>query len=193
MNIGIDIDGVLMDDDTYRIDTMTKYCYENNLGNLEDPYKYENKCNWTEEIQEDYRQKYYFEYIRNMPAKRFAAEVIEKLHNEGNKIIIITGRYKTKENSAIGQQMRNDTINWLKKHKIIYDEICYASCPKTKEIQEKHIDIMIDDSPEILSEIAKYTKTLCFDNRYNTNLQYENMIRVYSWYDIYAKIHQYTK
>lgn len=193
MNIGIDIDGVLMDDDTYRIDTMTKYCYENNLGNLDNPYKYESKCNWSEEIKEDYRQKYYFEYVKNMPAKKFAAEVIEKLHNEENKIVIITGRYKTQEDSKIGQRMRDYTVQWLKNNNIIYDEICYAHCPKTKEIQEKNIDLMIDDSPEILKEIIKYTKVLCFDNRYNMNLQYDNMIRVYSWYDIYIKIKELVK
>lgn len=191
--MNIDIDGVLMDDDTYRIDTMTKYCYENNLGNLDNPYKYESKCNWSEEIKEDYRQKYYFEYVKNMPAKKFAAEVIEKLHNEGNKIVIITGRYKTQEDSEIGQRMRDYTVQWLKNNNIIYDEICYAHCPKTKEIQEKNIDLMIDDSPEILKEIIKYTKVLCFDNRYNMNLQYDNMIRVYSWYDIYIKIKELVK
>lgn len=58
MNIGIDIDGVLMDDDTYRLDTITKYCYENNLPDLDNPYKYESKCNWSNEIKEDYRKKY---------------------------------------------------------------------------------------------------------------------------------------
>ena len=188
MNIGIDIDGVLIDDDTYRLDTMAKYCFENNLPNIENPCKYENKCNWSEEIKDDYSRKYYFEYLRNVPARRFAAEVIEKLHNEGNRIIIITARDKSQENSDIGEQIRNYTINWLNNNKIVFDEICYAYCPKTKEIQEKNIDIMIDDSPEILSEIVKYTKVLCFDNRYNINLQYDNMIRVFSWYDIYRKI-----
>ena len=47
---------------------------------------------------------------------------------------------------------------------------------------------MIDDSPKILSEIVKVTKVLCFDNRYNRDLHYDNMIRVFSWYDIYDKI-----
>lgn len=193
MNIGIDIDGVLTDDDTYRIDTMTKYCYENNLGTLDNPYKYESKCKWSEEIKEDYRQKYYFDYVKNMPARKFAAEVIEKLHNEGNKIVIITGRYKTQEDSKMGQRMRNYTIQWLKNNNIIYDEICYAHYPKTTEIQEKNIDVMIDDSPKILKEIVKYTKVLCFDNRYNTNLQYDNMIRVFSWYDVYREISSVKK
>ena len=30
MNIGIDIDGVIMDDDTYRLAHMSKFCYEMN-------------------------------------------------------------------------------------------------------------------------------------------------------------------
>ena len=120
--------------------------YENNLGTLDNPYKYESKCNWSQEIKEDYRQKYFFEYIKNMPARMFASEVIQKLHDEGNKIIIITGRYKTQEDSKIGEQMRKDTVNWLNKNKIFYDEICYAHCPKTKEIQEKNIDVMVDVS-----------------------------------------------
>lgn len=188
MNIGIDIDGVLMDDDTYRLDTMTKYCAENNLPSIDNPYKYENKCNWSEKIIEDYRKKYYFEYVKNEPARKFASEVIEKLHQEGNRIIIITGRYKTREDSDIGRQMREYTVSWLNKNKIIYDKICYAHCPKIKEIKENNIDIMIDDSPEILSEVSKITKTLCFDNRYNRNLDYKNMIRVFSWYDIYRVI-----
>ncbi len=188
MNIGIDIDGVLMDDDTYRLDTMSKYCYENNLPSIDKPYMYESKCNWSRDIKEDYRKKYYFEYVKNAPARNYAAEVIKKLHDDGNKIIIITGRYKTQEDSIIGKQMRDDTVNWLNKNGIIYDKICYAHCPKTNEILENNINVMIDDSPEILSEIVKVTKVLCFDNRYNRNVQYDNMIRVFSWYDIYDKI-----
>ena len=130
-----------------------------------------------------------FEYVKNIPARAFASEIIKKLHDEGNKIIIITGRYKTQEDSSIGEQMRKDTVNWLNKN-IIYDEICYAHCPKTKEIKEKNIDIMIEDSPAILPEIVKITKVLCFDNRYNRDLIYNNMTRVFSWYDIYRKIKQ---
>lgn len=190
MIIGIDMDGVLIDDDTYRLDHITKYCYENQLPNIDNPYAYERKCTWNKEITEDYRKKYFFDYIKNAPSRKFASEVIQKLHKEGNKIIIITGRYKTREESEIGKQMREDTVNWLNKKNIIYDEICYAQSPKTKEIKEKKIDIMIDDSPDVISEAVKITKVLCFDNRYNINLKYQNMTRVFSWYDIYRKINQ---
>ena len=158
---------------------MTKYCYENKRDSLDNPYEYENKCNWSKDIEEDYRKKYYFEYINNVPVKRFASEVIKKLHEEGNKIIIIIGRYKTKEYSELGQQIRNSMVNWLKNNNIIYDEICYASFPKSKEIQAKKIDIMIDDCPEVLKAISKYTIAFCFNNIYNMKLEYDNIIRVF--------------
>jgi len=190
MIIGIDIDGVLMDDDTYRLDHMTKYCYENNLPDMDNPYAYEEKCDWERAIKEAYRQAHFFEYVKNAPPRAFAAEVIQKLRDDGHKIVIITGRYKTQEDSEIGVQMRRDTEEWLKKNEICYDEICYAYCPKTNEIKEKNIDIMIDDSPEIVPEVAKITKVLCFDNRYNRDLTVDNMTRVFSWYDIYRKINE---
>ena len=106
MIIGIDIDGVLIDDDTYRLDNMAKYCYENELPNIDNPYSYEKKCNWTSDIYEDYRKKYFFNYIKTAPVRAYASEIIKKLHDEGHKIIIITGRYKTQEDSELGNQMR---------------------------------------------------------------------------------------
>lgn len=33
--------GCLMDDDTYRLNTMSKYCFENNLNDIDYPYNYE--------------------------------------------------------------------------------------------------------------------------------------------------------
>lgn len=188
MIIGIDIDGVLIDDDTYRLDNMAKYCYENELPNIDNPYSYEKKCNWTSEIYEDYRKKYFFNYIKTAPVRAYASEIIKKLHDEGHKIIIITGRYKTQEDSELGNQMRQDTVNWLNSNNIIYDKICYAHFPKNKEVIENNIDIMIDDAPGVISEIAKFATAFCFDNRYNRDLNVKNMVRVFSWYDIYRKI-----
>lgn len=50
--------------------------------------------------------------------------------------------------------------------------------------------VLIDDCPGVLTEITKVTNTFCFDNRYNRDLTINNMVRVFSWYDIYRKIKQ---
>lgn len=41
MNIGIDIDGVLTNDDDYILDFTSKYCYENNLNGFDNANLYE--------------------------------------------------------------------------------------------------------------------------------------------------------
>ncbi len=47
---------------------------------------------------------------------------------------------------------------------------------------------MIEDNPEVIRECAKITKVFCMDNRYNRDVILPNLTRVYSWYDIYAKL-----
>ena len=96
MNIGIDIDGVLTNDDEYLLDFTSKYCYENNLSGFLDANLYEySKYDWDEDTINDYRKKYFVNYCKNVPARRFASEVIKKLRKDGHKIFIITGRHKT--------------------------------------------------------------------------------------------------
>ena len=45
MNIGIDIDGVLTNDDDYILDFTSKYCYEHSLKGFDNANLYENNCN----------------------------------------------------------------------------------------------------------------------------------------------------
>lgn len=52
---------------------------------------------------------------------------------------------------------------------------------------ENKIDIMIEDSSTKINELVKIVKVLYYDTRYNRNIENENIIRVYSWYDIYMK------
>ena len=189
MNIGIDIDGVLTNEDEYILSCTSKYCYENNLEGLANPNSYEfSKLNWSKEIIDDYRKKYFDEYVDNAPTRLFESEVIKKLKNDGHKIFIITGRHKCTSNTVDGEDMRNRIKNWLTKNNIVYDKLLFAKVPKIKEINENKIDIMIEDSPSTIESINKIVKVLCYDNRYNRDLKLDNVTRVYSWYDIYKKI-----
>lgn len=190
MNIGIDIDGVLTNDDDYILDCTSKYCYENNIKGFENADLYEyRKFDWDENTIDDYRNKYFINYIKNEPARKFASEIIKRLREDGHKIIIITARYKTFENGKIGDDnIRECTLNWLKENDINYDKIIFTKPPKVKEIIENKIDLMLEDSPTTINEIVKVVKVLYYDTRYNKDIEGENIIRVYSWYDIYRKI-----
>ena len=195
MNIGIDIDGVLTNDDDYILAYTSKYFYENNLEGFKNANLYEyRKLNWDENTINDYREKYFLNYIKNEPARKFASEVIKKLREDGNKIFIITARYKTAENGKIGNDnIRECTLKWLKENEIEYDKIIFTNPPKVKEIIENKIDLMIEDSPTTIGELVKVVKVLYYDTRYNRNIEHENIKRVYSWYDIYMKIKGYKR
>lgn len=191
MNIGIDIDGVLTNDDEYILSCTSKYCYENNIQGFIEPYKYEyNKLNWNQELLDDYRSKYFDEYVDKEPVRKFASEVIKKLKEDGHKIFIITGRHQTYNETPEGENMRLRVKTWLDKNEIVYDKLIFARVPKIKELQENKIDLMIEDSPTTIQVIKDTVKVLCYDTRYNTNLKCDNMTRVFSWYDIYMKINE---
>lgn len=192
MNIGIDIDGVLTNDDDYILDFTSKYCYEHDLKGFDNANLYEyRKLNWDENTINNYRKEFFLNYIKNEPARKFASEVIKKLRDEGNKIFIISARYKTAENGKINNEnIRECTLDWLIKNNIEYDEIIFTKPPKTNEILENKIDIMIEDSPTTINELVKVVKVLYYDTRYNRSIEHEHITRVYSWYDIYMKINE---
>ena len=190
MKIGIDIDGVLTNYDDYILDFTSKYCYEHGLKGFDNANLYEyKKLNWDENTINNYREEFFLNYIKNEPARKFASEIIKKLRNDGNKIFIITARYKTFENGQINNEnVKECTLNWLRKNKIEYDKVIFTKPPKVKEILENKIDIMIEDSPTTINELVKVVNVLYYDTRYNRDIEHENITRVYSWYDIYMKI-----
>ena len=189
MNIGIDIDGVIMDDDTYRLAHMSKFCFEHNLPPLEFPYGYETKGDWDTETKNLYRQEYFDDYVKNGPAHLFVSEITNRLHAEGHHLVIITSRHKTTHQTAEGELMRQATIKWLKEHNVYYDKICFAVWPKIDDIKENKIDVMIEDCVEAIIAQSPYTKKhLCYDTRYNRNFTHNKVERVFSWYDIYRNI-----
>lgn len=192
MRIGIDIDGVLTNDDEYILDHTTKFCYENNLPFYENPNEYEiRKYKWNNEWLEQYRKEYFWKYAIEEPPRKFAKEVLKILKSKGNIIYIVTSRHLSCRESEEGEKMRSTIINWLQKYEISYDKI-YFSPDKAKIIDNLKIEIMIEDSPITIPELAKHTHIFCYDCRYNKNLEVENMTRVYSWYDILNQIEKRT-
>lgn len=189
MKIGIDIDGVLTNEDEYILSCTSKYCYDNNLKGITNPYNYEyNKLDWNQETIDDYRSIYFDEYVNNYPIRIFASEVIKKLKNDGHQIFIITGRNKSYEDTPDGEKMRIKVKKWLEKHDVIYDKLIFAKVPKINELKENEIDLMIEDSPSTIPLIKDIVKVFCFDARYNQCVNFDNVTRVFSWYDIYMKI-----
>lgn len=198
MNIGIDIDGVLTNIRKFTIEEGLKYCEQNGKGKLINPNAYDSKdvFDWDEEMDLDFWVKNIFIYAKENPPLEGAASNIKKLKEEGHKLCIITARWLASprtekqfgESDAIKEKMRTTVKQWLRRNGFIYDEIIFSMEDKSKNIVDKEIDIMIEDSPQNLIQLSKLTKMICYDWPYNQGVENDNIYRCKNWDEIYLKI-----
>ena len=187
MKIGIDIDDTITDTMQY----MTKFVSQH--FNLDEKYLIDNNIyymNLPENIKENEKEFCYINLGRellNIPIKRNAKKVINKLKSEGNQIIIITARdYQTYKHPM------EETKNRLNKLGINYDQlICIRD--KRKACINENIDIFIDDSMRNLAEIKDVVKKVyLFTSPYNKNYEVDYE-RVCSWEVLYNLINNDKK
>lgn len=193
MKIGIDIDGVLTNIEQWQLDDASKYYYEKYKKQIINPKAYNTEKMFNMPGKDD---EWWFEtieeYLQQAP-RLYAAEIIKKLKQEQNEIYIITAR-NADESTTINQKtLEKETVAWLKKHNIIYDKLIFSSEDKSKTCNENKIDIMIEDKPENIIEVSKHIPVICYNASYNENCKGKNIIRCYSWYDIYVKIQKLDK
>lgn len=188
MKIGIDIDGVLTDISKFYLDYGAKFAFENNIDKIVDPngYEIEDILDLEEGAHKEFWARYDDYYTKKIYTREFASEVIEKLKEEENEIHIITARNPEHKNGE------NWTIDWLKENDIYYDKLIFEN-RKLEYCKENNINLMIEDNTSNVLEISKLIPVICFDNRYNQNCEGNNIIRCYSWYDIYSKIKKIGK
>ena len=187
----IDIDGVLTDMERFLADYGSKYCVENNLPiNIEKVEYDEFKTfNWTEEQGIKFWNEYIIYYATKYPAREFASEIIKKLKEEGHEIYIVTARDDYGVPKEYVGKMRGEIVpKWLEENKIPYDKIIYTEGSKLPYVVGNYIELMIEDSPEIIKELSSKIPVLCFNCQYNENIKGQNITRVYGWYEVYDKI-----
>lgn len=189
MRIGIDIDGVLTDEHKFIIDYGTKYFNTEGIKYIlhNDIYDSPEIFEVTKTQYDGFWRKYLVYYSENISIRPFASEVVKKLKQESNEIYIITSRSFTTYENEYRQQMQNMVKNWLHKNNIVYDGIIFST-NKADICKKMHIDVMIEDKPENILSISKIIPVICYDHPYNNELFDKNIIRSYSWYDIYKKI-----
>lgn len=194
MNIGIDIDGVLTDEQRYIIDYGSAFFTQNNI-----PYKihddiYDSKDIF--EISEDEYDKFWeehiFDYSENIRIRPFATEIINKLIEENHKIYIITSRSYTTYENDYRLKMQSIVKEWLERNGIKYNDIIFSR-EKDKICKELNIDVMIEDKPENIDKISKQIPVICFNVEHNKQCTGKNIYRAYSWYDVYNKIKEISK
>ena len=185
MRIGIDIDNVISNFDIVLFDEFLKHDKELRNTGVLNPNLYMTKgmFDWTSEELDCFYQENIERIAKSLDVIDEAKETIQRLKDEGNTIIIITSR----DNGDYTHPYEM-TYEWLNKKAIVFDELILVHTPleKVGVIQDKHIDIMIDDSIKVCAGLIKVgIPAILMDTPYNRNM---DILRAKDWREIYEYI-----
>lgn len=188
MKIGIDVDGVLTDFEWFLDFYTSKMFPKVNINKTE--YKYAKRYSCSSQTEVLFYVRYLWWYIRKMPIREGAAEVIRRLHEEGHEIYIITARIGATKKNAFGKLMRQKLKEWLHKNGVIYDGIHYVSTHNSAEEKRKiasalGIDFFIEDDPQNVAALMDICEVVCYTASYNENVPVE---RVFDFQEAYQVI-----
>ena len=146
-------------------------------------------CGWKDDEDIDFFRMYYERIINETKPKTLALEYLNKLHEDGNKIVIITARWETDY-----IDVKKLTEEWIKKYNIPCDKLIINAENKGVAALEENVDVFIDDSYRNCKAISNLgIKTYIMDTRVNRNLNDEKIKRVYSWPHFYKELEEYKK
>lgn len=193
MKIGIDIDNVISNfNDTLLNEYLLHDKKIRNSGviNKNADYIRKGMFDWNEDEETNFYKNNIERIAKKLGVIEGAKEYIDKLHDDGHIICIITGR-----NNGEYTEPYNMTKKWLDENNIYYDNLiltdAYDKHAKTKQCLEHNTDIMIDDSVRICNDcIENGITTVLMDTPYNKS---SNIQRVKSWEEFYRYVSNYKK
>lgn len=196
VKIGIDIDGVINDQERFYIECGEKFCHEYHLNYILNPEAYEiqDMFSWNESNYRKFQREYYKDFFLTDTYIRLYGKEIIKCLKKRHQIYIITARKPTLP-ARLGKPDTVETITekWLEDCGIVYDYFfcTYTVHEKWSILVRSNIDVMIEDSPVFLAQSVSYPsiKTVCFDATYNHDIPRVEIIpRVYTWCEIFNLI-----
>lgn len=191
MVIGIDIDDTITDTYAYMFPYSQKYTIEDLGKNIENidrncmTHMYTTTFHkWNEKEEKGFLDKYYEATLKNLKPRLFAVEVIKKLKEKGNTILLITARFPSDK-----FDVEELTKRWLKDNKINYDKLILNAQDKVKFAKDNQVDVFIDDSIKNCKAMSEANiKTYMMDTIINLNDKNDKVKRVYSWPHLYQEI-----
>ena len=190
MRIGIDLDDTITKTDEILFKYAKIYNKEEKiLFNINrEEWNLTKAFGWNEENIKEFFSKYLKSIYEEAEIKENAKERINKLKDDGNKIIIITAR-DTKSLKEVHEVCKD----WLINNKINVDKIVVDGEDKAQKCLENKIDIFIDDNICNCENVYNNLKipVLLMNSRYNKDYQNPKIKRVYNWNEIYNEICKY--
>jgi uncharacterized HAD superfamily protein len=193
VRIGIDIDNVISNFNEMLLETYLIHDKElRNTGIINPNAKYirTGMFDWSNEEELSFYKDNIEGIAKKLKVKEKAKEYIDRLHSDGHLIYIITGR----DNGEYSEPY-NMTKKWLDENNIYYDNLiltdAYDMHAKSLECLKNDIDIMIDDSVRICSDlITSGITTILMDTPYNRKI---NIKRVKNWEEFYEFVSSYKE
>lgn len=180
MRIGIDVDDTIANSYENVIREVAAY-YHKDFNEL-----LERKMGYHDFFDNDEFPNYntfvferYKHIIDKSVIKENAVRVINKLHEEGNEIIIITARHYGEYDDPYAI-----TLKYLSKHEIEFDKIIVNKMDKGQVCIDENIDLFIDDSVSNCRKVKEAgVNVLLFDAPFNQdNNEFK---RVCDWKEVY--------
>ena len=192
MIIGIDIDDTITDLSDIFLKYATLFNKENEIDFKIDKTQWDldKAFGWNNDDFMKFSKKYLEILLNEAKPKKGCVDVINKLREDGHKIVIITAR-----NSEELIDPYEFTKNWLELNNIGFDKLVVNSNKKEEDCINNKIDVFIDDRPENCENVYKklHIPVFLFDSVYNTNDKNSLIERVFSWEEVYSKIRSIQK
>ncbi len=191
MVIGVDIDGVLCNLNNYTWRHFKSYLKENNISFKfnKSKEKFHEQFNVSSVVEDDFWEKYSLHYAKVVKMNNHANYYIQKLHNDGHRIVIITSRSFSYLDNEKGAKMREAVKKWLSKNKIYYDTI-YFTYNKIEVIKEEKVEVMIEDDANNIENFSKVVPVIIYKTPANKKCKGKNKILTNGWKDIYKTINK---
>lgn len=191
MRIGVDIDNTI----THTTEMIMHYARifgaERGLSTVADPnyYYLEDALGWDHDTAEEFLNSYLGRIYREMRPKDQAVEVMQRLKDE-HELLLITSRNQQ------FPEVEQVTLEWLERYGIAYDGLILNATPnmhyfsKLGVCLENGIEVMIEDHHDLILELSQSLPVIVFDYPYNRHITADNIFRVNHWDEVLELINQ---
>ena len=178
MNIGIDIDDTITN--TYEtLIPMVAIKYDMNIEKLKKKHPSYKELSGTLLNYDEFAKKNFVRVAKMVPLKVGAVDVINKLKEQGHKIIIITAR-----NDKNFKDPYKVSYDYLTTNGIKFDKLIVNSSNKAKDCVLENIDLFIDDNTMDCKAVKKKgIVTLQMDTSFSKGSK--DLIKVHDWLEVY--------
>lgn len=165
MRIGIDLDGVVFDTESYFRAYADLFNYQKNLD-FTPPDNFANKnffgardpqeargqkrYSWSEDLIEEFLDTYLIHIQSIAPLLPLAKHVLDILHEQGHELIVITRRGYTRK------QEIDVTYERCEKEGLHFDEIIFGKDDKIQTCHDLKLDVMLEDYYDNVVDLANH-------------------------------------